>query len=515
MCRIFYLSILIAAWAFLAEVSFAITVDQVPVGNPGNTGEISGAGAGGSGPDRICGAVSYIYDIGTYEITAGQYVAFLNAVAKTDAYNLYNVNMDTVVNSYGCNIKRTGLSGAYAYSVTGDWANRPVNYVSWGDAARFANWLANNQPTGAQGVATTEDGSYALKGMTSDADLLSVIRKANATWVIPTEDEWYKAAYHKNDGATGVYFDYPMGSSSIPSNALVKPDDPGNNATFWDPNNGFTIGSPCYRTEVGAHGNSDSPYHTFDQGGNVMEWNQTVVTDQFGSGRGLRGGAFLNTYANCAASDRSYFFSPSTEGMNIGFRTANIPPSIWKGPGGGTYDLPSNWTNNNVPVGADSAANFLENIIAASSVALSSDVTLGTINFDSLQSYSLTGESNLILKSSEGKAHISVLSGTHQISVPLQLQSDASITGPGTLDLSGGISGSHSLDVDIDLTATTIQVDTITLFAGATLTIQAMPGGPQVAVCSLETVPEPSAIIGLLGLGATSLAVALRRRLNY
>ena len=51
---------------------------------------------------------------------------------------------------YGCKIQRSGSSGSYTYSVAADWANRPVNYVSWGDAARFANWLHNGQPTGAR-----------------------------------------------------------------------------------------------------------------------------------------------------------------------------------------------------------------------------------------------------------------------------------------------------------------------------------------------------------------------------
>ena len=51
---------------------------------------------------------------------------------------------------WGCKIQRSGSSGSYTYSVAADWANRPVNYVSWGDAARFANWLHNGQPTGAK-----------------------------------------------------------------------------------------------------------------------------------------------------------------------------------------------------------------------------------------------------------------------------------------------------------------------------------------------------------------------------
>ena len=68
-------------------------IETVSVGNPGNAGELSGAGAGGCGGDRFCGAVDYTYRIGKFEITAGEYAEFLNAVAVTDTYELYNVEM--------------------------------------------------------------------------------------------------------------------------------------------------------------------------------------------------------------------------------------------------------------------------------------------------------------------------------------------------------------------------------------------------------------------------------------
>ena len=293
-----------------------VYIDTVTVGNPGNAGEWSGESYGGHGPDRICGAVDYTYNIGTYEVTAGQYTEFLNAVADTDTYGLYSTSMWS---SYlGCKIERSGSSGSYTYSVAGDWADRPVNYVSWGDSARFCNWLHNGQPTGPQGPGTTEDGSYFLDGAMSDAALLAIDRESDATWAIPSEDEWYKAAYHKNDGVTGDYFDYPTSRDSVPSNDLIDPD-PGNNATFNDL--GFTIGSPYYRTEVGAHENSESPYDTFDQGGNVWEWHEAVL---YGSYRGLRGGSFSINDFNLHAATRGVY-APSNENNYAGFRVAEVP----------------------------------------------------------------------------------------------------------------------------------------------------------------------------------------------
>jgi len=294
----------------------------VTVGNPGNAGELSGSGAGGWGGDRICGAVGYSFNMGKYEVTAGQYTAFLNAVAKTDTYGLYNTSMDTAVSQYGCNIKRAGSAGNYTYSVASDWANRPVNCVSWGDSARFANWLTHGQPTGAQNGSTTEDGSYYLDGAISPAALMSVVRKSpeqGGRYYIPTEDEWYKAAYHKNDGVTGNYWDYPTASNSVPSNDLVSPD-PGNNANFavsWPGD--LTIGSPYYRTEVGEFENSESPYGTFDQGGNVWEWYD-------GDNRLVRGGSFQPGYDTLhAASRNDYDIYPTDENSIIGFRVVEVP----------------------------------------------------------------------------------------------------------------------------------------------------------------------------------------------
>ena len=301
----------------LAGTASAVTIATVPVGNPGNAGELSGVGAGGYGSDAIVGSVGYSYNIGKYEVTAGQYTEFLNAVAKTDAYGLYNTSMWS--HDYGCKIQRSGSSGSYKYSVASDWANRPVNYVSWGDSARFANWLHNGQPTGTQDLTTTEDGAYYLNGATTGAALTAVTRKLNWKWAIPSEDEWYKAAYHKNDGVTGNYFDYPTSSDSVPSNVLGNPTDPGNNATY--DNGGYTIAGPYWRTEVGAHENSDSPYGTFDQGGNVWEWNEAVFGESY---RGLRGGSFLNDGSPLHASYR-YYFSPAFEGYLAGFRVSEVP----------------------------------------------------------------------------------------------------------------------------------------------------------------------------------------------
>jgi len=299
----------LAALTLLMGTAQAVTIDLVPVGNPGNANDIHGDGYGG---------VDYPYWIGKYEVTTGQYTEFLNAVAATDTYGLYSAYMWS--SDYGCKIQQSGSAGNYSYLVAADRANRPVNFVSWGDAARFANWLHNGQPSGPQGDSTTEDGAYDLNGATSTTALMAITRASDATWFIPTEDEWYKAAYHKNDGVTGNYFDYPTASDTVPSNDLMDPD-PGNNANFWRGDD-TTIGSPYYMTVVGEFENSESPYGTFDQGGNLWEWNETEI--YAGSSRGLRGGFWSSFSVNLHASNRNDF-DPTNEYDVVGFRVASVP----------------------------------------------------------------------------------------------------------------------------------------------------------------------------------------------
>jgi formylglycine-generating enzyme required for sulfatase activity len=291
--------------------TIGVVMETVTIGNPGNAAD--------SQFDGPFGSVDYVYHLGKYEVTAAQYTAFLNAVAAADTYGLYNTNMWT--HNEGCKIERTGSPGSYAYSVAADWANRPVNFVSFGDAMRFANWLHNGQPAGAQDLSTTEDGSYFLNGMNGDHQLEDVFREPDATYVVPSEDEWFKAAYHANDGPTGNYFNYPMSQDFGISNDLTDPD-PGNHATYFRNPNDFTIGPPYYRTEVGAHENSASPYGTFDQGGNVMEWNESIPLF---NGRGLRGGAYLFGSDLLGAWSRPIEYHSSDHFSDIGFRVSLLP----------------------------------------------------------------------------------------------------------------------------------------------------------------------------------------------
>src|ERR1051325_3322279 len=124
-----YVALFIVALFPWAAAFATITMETVPVGNLRNANDATGFGG-----------VNYAYNIGKYEVTVGQYTEFLNAVAATDTYGLYNTRMGTDGHTAG--ISRSGSSGNYSYSVIGS-QNHPVAYVRWADAARFANWLHN------------------------------------------------------------------------------------------------------------------------------------------------------------------------------------------------------------------------------------------------------------------------------------------------------------------------------------------------------------------------------------
>jgi formylglycine-generating enzyme required for sulfatase activity len=326
MKRIISSAVALAAWVALAPApaTAQITISKVDVGDPGNPND----------PATGRGSVAGAYAIGTYEVTLAQYAAFLNAVAKTDTYGLWNANMNADLNVRG--ISRSGSSGSYTYTVQGD-GSRPVTYVSWFDAARFANWLHNGQPTGAQNASTTEQGAYTLNGAMTG---VSITRNANAIWALPTENEWYKAAYYQPAGAGGDVDDYwlfPTRSNTMPNSRNGSASDPNSANFMFDDgiDNGYNGGyavtqSPIYSstqnylTAAGAFSLASSYYGTYDQGGNVREWTEGVSL----TSRIARGGAWNANSDNLRSLNRSVL-QPYSEVESIGFRVVFIPePSV-------------------------------------------------------------------------------------------------------------------------------------------------------------------------------------------
>ena len=207
-------------------------------------------------------------------------------------------------------ITRSGISGEFTYSARVGREDKPVNYLSFYDSLRFANWLHNGQPTGAQGNGTTEDGAYTITPAGIAAN--SIARNAGATVFITSEDEWYKAAYY--DTGSMIYFDYPAGSNT--ETTCTTPGATANTAN-------------CDRvvddlTDVGSYTGAASPSGTFDQGGNIEEWNESIIS---GTLRGLRGGEFSTPEFDQAASDQ-HQSNPTNENLYNGIRIASIGMTV-------------------------------------------------------------------------------------------------------------------------------------------------------------------------------------------
>ena len=280
-----------------------VNIEMVSVGNPGNTGEQSRVAYGDT---TYYGDVDYAYNIGKYEVSNAEYCEFLNAVDSggTSPHDLYSIHMGG-----GCGgiILTAGNPNGSKYTVRAGRGNMPVNYVSFWDACRFANWLHNGQGSG-----DTEAGAYTLTpdGIANN----TVTRNPDWKWAVCSEDEWYKAAYY--DGNAGVYYDYPMGSDTAPTGEAPPGTDMTNGSANYD-------GAVGDLTDVGAYTAkpSDSPYGTFDQGGNVWEWNEAIIE----SYRRWRGGSFGGLDDFLRASCRTYFVWPTYQDDYVGFRVCEVP----------------------------------------------------------------------------------------------------------------------------------------------------------------------------------------------
>jgi sulfatase modifying factor 1 len=306
----------------LALPARAVTIDWVTVGDPANAYDTINTG---TNPNY--GAVADSFQIMKFEFTNQQYTEFLNSVdaSGTNPNSVYNVNMGSNARG-GISFTLANPSGS-KYAIRTNMGDKPVNYVSWFDAARVSNWLFN----GATGTSSMETGAYTLNNATSgNAPAVN----PGATFYVPTENQWYKAAYYKGGGTNAGYWQYATqvtgtaptavtaGSTGIGSSGSTGNFANYNTAADWNSQNGNV-------TTVGTNGGA-SAYGTFDMSGNVYELND--LTGAAGSFRGVRGGPWGGDAFFLSSSYRGTP-DPSSEFFSLGFRLASpvpVPePSTW------------------------------------------------------------------------------------------------------------------------------------------------------------------------------------------
>jgi formylglycine-generating enzyme required for sulfatase activity len=255
-----------------------------------------------AGPDGTAhGAVSYEYRMGVNEVSR----------AMIDDYNS---------NMGGPSIDMSDMT-----SFGGNGDDKPATGVSWNEAARFVNWLNTSQGYQAAYLFETPGANDNISLWTSaeawQLDGENLYRHKDAYYFLPSEDEWYKAAFY--DGNTATYYNYATGSDSAPTTT----------------SGGTTSGTAVYRDGVNSNppGPADitnagglSPYGTMAQNGNVWEWGESAFTapnQTAVESRVRRGGGWFFGSDSLRSSGRGSS-DPVSEFSFIGFRVASVSAAV-------------------------------------------------------------------------------------------------------------------------------------------------------------------------------------------
>jgi formylglycine-generating enzyme len=265
-----------------ADTIRGINIDFVTIGHAGNAGDTQVESDGTTG----YGAVGYDYRISKYEITNAQ----------------WNIFTATVGAPTGNDIGMFGSSNIYCYSSSFTGAQQPTNNVNWYEAAQFCNYLTSGDKS---------KGAYQFSGSNvNPGTLQGVDRKAAQTtygtiYVIPTEDEWYKAAFFKPDGSG--YSLYANGTNTAPIAGVQS----NYNSVLSQP---WNVGTGTMEQNG-----------TYDMMGNLCEWNETSIYN-YGC-RGIRDGTYDSWPSDdgCITSYLRNYYYPWGEASQQGFRIACIP----------------------------------------------------------------------------------------------------------------------------------------------------------------------------------------------
>jgi formylglycine-generating enzyme required for sulfatase activity len=286
-------------------------------------------------PCQQVGNVPYSYGIGELEVTVAQYVAFLNTVDPLgrNTHNLYaETESGAAWPRFGqIDFSASASAGHHFTAAAPEWLDKPYAFANFLRSARFANSLANGKvlarrPSSSNGFTyvtyrvrlsrRTSTGMY-------DMHERAMTRDRKSGFVIPSQNEWIKAAYYDpKGGGTDSYWKYPTNEGTFgakeadaPAQSKLEPLDgdvlnaetqplatfhaPETEAPAWCPSNQTReacetvnpVGLPpkayakAYQGSVGTVGQAKtfSPWGTLDQGGNVVEWTDTITPPPFGA----------------------------------------------------------------------------------------------------------------------------------------------------------------------------------------------------------------------------------------
>jgi hypothetical protein len=257
-------------------------MDFVTIGNASNAADTTGA-------PNPAGAVGYEYGIGKFEVSE-------DMITKFNASQLLQITKDT-----------RGTA-------------KPATSVSWNEAARFVNWL--NTSTGGSAaykfttLGVNDNIALWTASDTLDYEATNPYRSKRATYVLPSFNEWYKAAYYNPTNST--YYDFPNGRNTAPTAVASGTAD---NTAVYNGQSG-----PADVDQAGGL----SPYGVMGLGGNVREWDESsldLLNSSDSSNRGVRGSRWGDADSSNLSSSSRFSRSPSGVTDSIGFRVASLPSS--------------------------------------------------------------------------------------------------------------------------------------------------------------------------------------------
>ena len=236
--------------------------------------------------------------------------------------------------------------------------------------------------------------------------------------------------FSDNDGATW-------------SSPLRVNDDAGTNSQFFskialDPTTG-NIAVSWYDCRNSASNNRVELWSAISIDGGQSFLPNVKVSAGSTSGVGLGGGnelgdyIGLDFYGNVAYpswADNSNSTGDNPDGTsNLDYYGARVvlTGSRWNINSSGNWNTLGNWIGAGVPNSVDAVATFGSVNTSLINVHVTTPQTVGTINFDSLLTYTIDGTSTLTLQAS-GQAGVNVFTANHAITAPLQLASDTTFT---------------------------------------------------------------------------------------
>ena len=343
--------------------SYDVSIDFAQVSKPGNnsigvkgferpsTSTVPAQNTGGSGSTTYepatarnyqqLGAVPYSYEIGQYEVTAKQYVSFLNAVDPDGSNDqlpwtgitLYDNRFSPIENPYqGQIIQLSHASKGQHYALANEnWADKPMMWANMFQYLYFINALSNGEIVAEKTTRAKSPEGFNVKLSTKyvrfSDDILSgaynlndynypyAQRQNTSGFVLPSENEWVKAAYYAGSQTSNgtPYYYYPTGSNQAPAaltssywasangadSSSVNVNSKGeviskklskstintkgyanyDSRVFWAPDYTSIDASSNRKANVTNVGGaaSPSPWLTYDQGGNLVEYTDTVT----------------------------------------------------------------------------------------------------------------------------------------------------------------------------------------------------------------------------------------------